>query len=108
MRRWSLWPALASVLTAVLVPSARGHSRSRGRSSCCGRSRTCERLRSCGDPDAMITESHNDAQDTLWNEIGMTALQRFLTAAGMKHTVLGTDDYWGLTAVNAHDELRLL
>jgi Beta-lactamase enzyme family len=56
----------------------------------------------------MITESHNDAQDTLWNEIGMTALQRFLTAAGMKHTVLGTDDYWGLTAVNAHDELRLL
>ncbi|HET9254523.1 MAG TPA: hypothetical protein VFO16_04890, partial [Pseudonocardiaceae bacterium] len=23
-------------------------------------------------------------------------------------TVLGTDDYWGLTAVNAHDELRLL
>ena len=57
---------------------------------------------------AMITESDNDAQDTLWNEIGMTALQRFLTAAGMNHTVLGTDDYWGLTNVNAHDELRLL
>ena len=57
---------------------------------------------------AMITESDNDAQDMLWNEIGMTALQRFLTAAGMNHTVLGTDDYWGLTAVNAHDELRLL
>jgi beta-lactamase class A len=57
---------------------------------------------------AMITESDNDAQDTLWNEIGMTALQRFLTAAGMDHTVLGTDDYWGLTEVNAHDELRLL
>src|SRR5256885_6250415 len=57
---------------------------------------------------AMITESDNDAQDTLWNEIGMTALQRFLTAAGMNHTVLGTDDYWGLTEVNAHDELRLL
>ena len=56
----------------------------------------------------MITESDNDAQDTLWNEIGMTALQRFLTAAGMNHTVLGTDDYWGLTEVNAHDELRLL
>ena len=57
---------------------------------------------------AMITESDNDAQDMLWNEIGMTALQRFLTAAGMNHTVLGTDDYWGLTVVNAHDELRLL
>ena len=57
---------------------------------------------------AMITESDNDAQDTLWNEIGMTALQRFLTAAGMNHTVLGTDDYWGLTEVNAHDELRLM
>lgn len=57
---------------------------------------------------AMITESDNDAQDTQWNEIGMTALQRFLTAAGMNHTVLGTDDYWGLTEVNAHDELRLL
>ncbi len=57
---------------------------------------------------AMITESDNDAQDTLWNEIGMTALQRFLTAARMNHTVLGTDDYWGLTEVNPHDELRLL
>src|SRR5690242_6725200 len=57
---------------------------------------------------AMITESDNDAQDTLWNEIGMDALQRFLTAAGMNHTRLGQDDYWGLTEVNAHDELRLL
>jgi hypothetical protein len=57
---------------------------------------------------AMITESDNDAQDTLWNEIGMDALQRFLTAARMDHTRLGQDDYWGLTEVNAHDELRLL
>jgi beta-lactamase class A len=57
---------------------------------------------------AMITESDNDAQDTLWNEIGMDALQRFLTAARMDHTRLGEDDYWGLTEVNAHDELRLL
>jgi beta-lactamase class A len=57
---------------------------------------------------AMITESDNDAQDALWNEIGMTALQHFITEAGMNHTVLGTDDYWGLTEVNAHDELRLL
>ena len=57
---------------------------------------------------AMITQSDNDAQDTLWNEIGMPALQAFLNAARMNHTVLGTDDFWGLTEVNAHDELRLL
>ena len=57
---------------------------------------------------SMITESDNDAQDELWNEIGMPALQAFLNAARMDHTVLGTDDFWGLTDVNAHDELRLL
>jgi beta-lactamase class A len=57
---------------------------------------------------SMITESDNDAQDALWNEIGMPALQAFVNAAGMSHTVLGTDDFWGLTEVNAHDELRLL
>ena len=57
---------------------------------------------------AMITESDNDAQDTLWNEVGMPALQAFLNAARMNHTVLGQDDFWGLTEVNAHDELRLL
>jgi beta-lactamase family protein len=57
---------------------------------------------------AMITESDNDAADALWNEIGMTELQRFVTAAGMRHTALGQDDYWGLTEVNPHDELLLL
>jgi len=57
---------------------------------------------------AMITDSDNDATDALWYEIGMTALQRFLTAARMNRTVLGQGDYWGLTEVNAHDELRLL
>jgi beta-lactamase class A len=57
---------------------------------------------------AMITESDNDAQDTLWNEVGMPALQAFLNAARMNHTLLGQDDFWGLTEVNAHDELRLL
>ena len=56
----------------------------------------------------MITESDNGAADELWNEIGMTELQRFVTAAGMRHTELGQDDYWGLTEVNAHDELLLL
>jgi beta-lactamase class A len=57
---------------------------------------------------AMITESDNTSQDVLWNEIGMPALQAFVNAARMNHTVLGTDDFWGLTDVNAHDELRLL
>jgi len=57
---------------------------------------------------SMITESDNDAQDELWNDIGMPGLQAFLNAARMNHTVLGTDDFWGLTEVNAHDELRLL
>jgi beta-lactamase class A len=57
---------------------------------------------------AMITVSDNTAQDELWNEIGMPALQAFVNAARMNHTVLGTDDFWGLTEVNAHDELRLL
>jgi hypothetical protein len=57
---------------------------------------------------AMITESDNDAQDELWNEVGMPSLQAFLNAARMNHTVLGTDDFWGLTEVNAHDEQRLL
>src|SRR5205814_10173440 len=41
-------------------------------------------------------------------EIGMPARQAFLNAARMNHTVLGTDDFWGLTEINAHDELRLL
>ncbi len=57
---------------------------------------------------AMITESDNGAQDALWNEVGMPALQAFVNAARMNHTVLGTDDFWGLTEVNAHDEQCLL
>jgi beta-lactamase class A len=58
--------------------------------------------------EVMITDSDNDAADALWNEVGAAGLQRFLTAAQMNHTVLGQYDYWGLTEVNAHDELRLL
>jgi len=58
--------------------------------------------------ESMITYSDNDAADALWNEIGYAALQGFLAAAGMNHTMLGTDDYWGLTEVTPHDELRLL
>jgi Beta-lactamase enzyme family len=56
----------------------------------------------------MITESDNDAATTLWDEVGLTSLQQFLTAAGLTRTRLGDDGYWGLTVVNAHDELLLL
>jgi Beta-lactamase enzyme family len=56
----------------------------------------------------MITESSNDAATDLWNEVGMAGLQSFLTAAKMNHTKLNQVGEWGLTQVNAHDELRLL
>jgi beta-lactamase class A len=56
----------------------------------------------------MITESDNAAATTLWNEVGMTSLQRFLSLAKMTNTRLGQHGYWGLTQVSAHDELLLL
>jgi hypothetical protein len=56
----------------------------------------------------MITESSNSAATTLWDELGMRHLQRFLDLAKMTHTSLGQDGYWGLTRVTAHDELLLL
>jgi hypothetical protein len=56
----------------------------------------------------MITESSNSAATTLWNEVGMRHLQRFLDLAKMTHTTLGQDGFWGLTRVTAHDELLLL
>jgi beta-lactamase class A len=57
---------------------------------------------------AMITQSDNDAATALWNEVGMARLRYFLAVAKMKHTILGRDGYWGLTSVNAHDEMLLL
>src|SRR5580704_10176109 len=57
---------------------------------------------------AMITESDNNAATALWDDVGRPGLQRFLTAAQMTHTVLGPDDYWGVTEVDAHDEMVLL
>jgi beta-lactamase class A len=56
----------------------------------------------------MITESSNSAATTLWDELGRRHLQRFLNLAKMTHTTLGTDDFWGLTRVTAHDEMLLL
>ncbi|HTU08544.1 MAG TPA: serine hydrolase [Trebonia sp.] len=56
----------------------------------------------------MITESDNDAATDLWNEVGPDEIQDFLDLAGMTQTRLGTDGYWGLTQITAHDELTLL
>ncbi|GGO83830.1 serine hydrolase [Wenjunlia tyrosinilytica] len=57
---------------------------------------------------AMITKSDNDATTSLWKQLGMTRIKRFLQLAGMTQTVPGTDGYWGLTQITATDELKLL
>jgi Beta-lactamase enzyme family len=54
----------------------------------------------------MITQSNNSAATTLWDEVGMTDMQRFLNKARMRQTLLS--DAWGLTLITPHDELRLL
>jgi hypothetical protein len=56
----------------------------------------------------MITQSDNDAATALWDELGMSSLQHFLSLAGMGETQLGQDGEWGLTQVTAHDETLLL
>ena len=54
----------------------------------------------------MITQSNDDAATDLWDEVGLTAMQKFLDRAGMTHTQL--NDAWGLTKLTAHDEMTLL
>lgn len=54
----------------------------------------------------MITESDNNAANTLWFETGSTALHRFLARAKMTHTELASA--WGLSQLTAQDELTLL
>jgi beta-lactamase class A len=54
----------------------------------------------------MITQSDNNAATALWNEVGISGMQRFLDRAGMRHTVLSPA--WGLTQLTAEDELTLL
>jgi Beta-lactamase enzyme family len=56
----------------------------------------------------MITESDNTAATDLWGEAGPAAMQNFLNLAGMTHTTLGPGIYWGLTQIDAHDEMLLL
>jgi beta-lactamase class A len=55
----------------------------------------------------MITESDNDAATALWNETGISGMQRFLNRARMSHTELDSQA-WGLTLITAHDEVTLL
>ncbi|MER5312766.1 serine hydrolase [Streptomyces sp. NPDC002773] len=57
---------------------------------------------------AMITKSDNAATTALWNQLGLTKVKGFLTAAGMTRTVPGSGGYWGLTRINVTDEQRLL
>ncbi len=56
----------------------------------------------------MITRSDNAAATALWNDVGRTALQRFLDLAKMDQTVLGPDGYWGLSLLTARDQSLLL
>jgi Beta-lactamase enzyme family len=57
---------------------------------------------------SMITVSDNNAATALWNDVGRTALQKFLDLAKMTRTVLGPGGYWGLTLLTAYDETKLL
>ncbi|WP_255945546.1 class A beta-lactamase-related serine hydrolase [Streptomyces odontomachi] len=57
---------------------------------------------------AMITKSDNAATSTLWRQIGHDGINRFLTLAGMRHTVPAADGRWGLSQVTAGDQLKLL
>ncbi|MEU6230491.1 serine hydrolase [Streptomyces sp. NPDC047042] len=57
---------------------------------------------------AMITRSDNAATTKLWNQLGLTKIRGFLTAAGMTQTKPGANGYWGLTQITARDETKLL
>jgi hypothetical protein len=56
----------------------------------------------------MIENSDNTAATNLWNYLGTAEINAFLKKAGMSNTVLGQNGYWGLTQINARDEMRLL
>ncbi|QMU76270.1 serine hydrolase [Streptacidiphilus sp. PB12-B1b] len=56
----------------------------------------------------MITYSDNDAATALWRDLGRDRFAAFLRLAGMADTVPGPGDYWGLTRIDAVDEMRLL
>ncbi|MHA6765117.1 serine hydrolase [Streptacidiphilus sp. PAMC 29251] len=56
----------------------------------------------------MITHSDNNAATNLWNSIGRARFKAYLKLAGMPSTAPGPGGYWGLTQIDAHDEVKLL
>lgn len=56
----------------------------------------------------MITQSDNTAATNLWNSIGRARFNAYLELAGMSSTVAGPGGYWGLTQIDARDEVKLL
>jgi beta-lactamase class A len=56
----------------------------------------------------MIEYSDNNAATYLWNDVGHTRLNQFITAATMTETELDSDGYWGLSEITARDELQLM
>ncbi|MEU8759097.1 serine hydrolase [Streptomyces sp. NPDC048659] len=57
---------------------------------------------------AMITRSDNEAATDLWVGLSRERMNRVLREAGATDTVLGHDQYWGLTRTTARDQLALL
>ena len=57
----------------------------------------------------MIENSDNDSATTLWDDVGSAAGMATGNAAlGLKNTVPGSDDYWGLTTTDVADQLALM
>ncbi|MEV4975796.1 serine hydrolase [Streptomyces scopuliridis] len=56
----------------------------------------------------MITASDNDSTTTLWKRLGVARISDFLRLAGMEETIPDPDGYWGLTQINASDQLTLM
>ncbi|MDX3579923.1 serine hydrolase [Streptomyces sp. FL07-04A] len=57
---------------------------------------------------AMITKSDNASTSTLWKQLGVTKIKKFLAAAKMTQTTPGANNYWGLTQITVTDEQKLL
>ncbi|MDX5568004.1 serine hydrolase [Streptomyces sp. ID05-04B] len=57
---------------------------------------------------AMITKSDNASTSTLWKQLGVTKIKKFLAAAKMTQTKPGANNYWGLTQITVTDEQKLL
>jgi hypothetical protein len=56
----------------------------------------------------MITKSDNASTSTLWKQLGLTKIKKFLAAASMTQTRPGANNYWGLTQITVTDEQKLL